>query len=467
MGRLTGRTHTVGATAIYDLQVDHITGSDLIGERTETVSGSPTTLLYNYSLDSEITTVTEGITEIETYSYDSNGNRDEANGTTASYDDQDRLQAFNGLSYSFDANGFMTGRGSDSFSYSTRGELLSATIGGQTVTYTYDAVGRQVARTVGSDTTQYLFGDPNDPFRLSASRAPDGTLTQYYYDQAGLLIGLEQSGERFYVITDQVGSPRLIVNQLAVIQREISYNAFGEIVADAGGFGLVIGFGGGLYDELTGLIRLGFRDYEPATGRWTSRDPILFRGGQFNLYAYANNNPISLRDPSGLFCVGGSAYVGVGGGVKLCFDKGKWSTCFEVGFGAGGGLSLEPTRSTAPRSDADYVEAKASIGCGPGQVSVGLKLDDCGTPLLSGGGQLKKGKFQIGDVRKENLLTGEKTTSNPLTASGLKVDCGGLLCGGINPNTGGALKGDDRDSKLSCKFSASLNAGACIGSDFF
>jgi RHS repeat-associated protein len=30
----------------------------------------------------------------------------------------------------------------------------------------------------------------------------------------------------------------------------------------------------------------GARDYEPEAGRWTARDPILFEGGQSNLYTY-------------------------------------------------------------------------------------------------------------------------------------------------------------------------------------
>ena len=37
-------------------------------------------------------------------------------------------------------------------------------------------------------------------------------------------------------------------------------------------------------------MRFGLRDYEPATGRWTSRDPILHAGGM-NLYVYAEQRP--------------------------------------------------------------------------------------------------------------------------------------------------------------------------------
>jgi len=37
-----------------------------------------------------------------------------------------------------------------------------------------------------------------------------------------------------------------------------------------------------------------------ATGRWTAKDPIIFAGGDTNLYAYVASDPINWIDPSGL-----------------------------------------------------------------------------------------------------------------------------------------------------------------------
>jgi RHS repeat-associated protein len=60
------------------------------------------------------------------------------------------------------------------------------------------------------------------------------------------------------------------------------------------------GFAGGLHDKDTNLIRFGYRDFDPETGRWTARDPIGFAGGDTNLYGYVASDPVNFIDPDGL-----------------------------------------------------------------------------------------------------------------------------------------------------------------------
>lgn len=66
-----------------------------------------------------------------------------------------------------------------------------------------------------------------------------------------------------------------------------------------------IGFAGGLEDEHTGLVRFGFRDYDPDTGRFTARDPLGYAAGGPDLYGYCLDDPINFSDPMGLWSVGG------------------------------------------------------------------------------------------------------------------------------------------------------------------
>jgi len=78
-------------------------------------------------------------------------------------------------------------------------------------------------------------------------------------------------------------------------------DSFGNIISDTNpSFGMPFGFAGGLHDRDTGLVRFGYRDYDPDTGRWTAKDPILFAGGDTDLYGYCLNNPINFIDPFGL-----------------------------------------------------------------------------------------------------------------------------------------------------------------------
>ncbi len=88
------------------------------------------------------------------------------------------------------------------------------------------------------------------------------------------------------------------VSNGAIIQ-ELRYDEFGNVLLDTNPNFQPFGFAGGLYDSDTHLVRFGARDYDPETGRWASKDPIGFAGGDTNLYGYVVNDPVNLIDPSG------------------------------------------------------------------------------------------------------------------------------------------------------------------------
>ncbi len=56
------------------------------------------------------------------------------------------------------------------------------------------------------------------------------------------------------------------------------------------------------YSEIVNQYFNRNRYYSPALGRFTSKDPIGFNGGN-NLYRYADNNPLKYYDPSGAFSI--------------------------------------------------------------------------------------------------------------------------------------------------------------------
>jgi len=78
-----------------------------------------------------------------------------------------------------------------------------------------------------------------------------------------------------------------------------------------------------LYDADTGLVRFGARDYDPAIGRWTAKDPIDFAGGDLNLFGYVKNDPVNLVDIFGLTVITpDDPYEGCPAGM-ICMDPGS------------------------------------------------------------------------------------------------------------------------------------------------
>jgi len=160
------------------------------------------------------------------------------------------------------------------------------------------------------------------------------------------------------------------MNHTAV--KEIVYDSFGNIVTDTDpDFRVPFGFAGGLYDPDTKLTHFGYREYDPFTGRWTAKDPILFAGGDSNLYGYVLNDPVNLVDPWGLksfkewlleiFLTLGknpdnkfflSIKIGVGLGGGVAYDPNgksnnyKSNGCYDFGVGFSGGAYISPLFST-------------------------------------------------------------------------------------------------------------------------
>ncbi len=127
-------------------------------------------------------------------------------------------------------------------------------------------------------------------------------VTRFEYAAGRMPAAMETGGATYYLAYDQVGSLRAVIDTAGTVVKEIEYDSFGVILDDSNlTFHVPIGFAGGLHDRDTGLARFGFRDYDPAVGRWTAKDPIGFDGGDTNLYAYVANNPVSYTDPSGLY----------------------------------------------------------------------------------------------------------------------------------------------------------------------
>jgi RHS repeat-associated protein len=81
-----------------------------------------------------------------------------------------------------------------------------------------------------------------------------------------------------------------------LVSEQITYDEFGNILTNTSPGFQPFGFAGCLYDTDTKLCHFGARDYDGSIGRWLNKDPILFNGGDTNLYGYVLQDPIKRVD---------------------------------------------------------------------------------------------------------------------------------------------------------------------------
>jgi RHS repeat-associated protein len=285
------------------------------------------------------------------YTYDSNSNRLTKTGipATATYDGQDRLLTYNGSIYTYTANGERltktTGPQTTTYTYDVFGNLKQVVMPTKTIDYITDGLNRRIGKKINDIFTQkFLY---QDGLRIIAELNPDNTvLTRFVYaTRPNVPDYMIKSGATYRIISDHLGSPRLIINTAGTVVQRLDYDEFGIVLLDTNPGFQPFGFAGGIYDKDTKLVRFGARDYDAETGRWTSKDPIGFNGGDSNLYGYVVNDPVNWVDPNGFKSIKVSGYWGMGGSVTIGSDHGQAFVKVGVGVGVGGGFKFYPTGS--------------------------------------------------------------------------------------------------------------------------
>jgi RHS repeat-associated protein len=189
------------------------------------------------------------------------------------------------------------------YSYDVLGNLITVTLpNGTKINYIVDAENRRVGKEVnGVLGTAFLYDGGNVAAQLNGSNA---VVSQFIYASGSTAPAyIVTGGITYRIFADQLGSPRLVVNtSTGAITEQINYDEFGNVISDTNPGFQPFGFAGGLYDQDTKLVRFGLRDYNPATGRWTAKDPIRFAGGDTELYGYVLSDPVNMIDPTGLAC---------------------------------------------------------------------------------------------------------------------------------------------------------------------
>ncbi|MFI1027422.1 polymorphic toxin-type HINT domain-containing protein [Streptomyces sp. NPDC020951] len=218
--------------------------------------------------------------------------------------------------YEYDDAGNTTkrtiGGNAQSLTWTDSGKVNEVTeANGSKTSYLYDASGNRLVRKDPSGTTVYL---PGTELKLSA----DGTKTEATrsYSYGGQTVAVRTAAKLSFTAADHHGTGEVAIDAATGAISQRRFDPYGvERGAKTGVWPGEKGFVGGTIDASTGLTHLGAREYDSAIGKFISVDPIIdySRPDQINGYAYADNTPVTLSDPSGLescFPVYCSAYSG-------------------------------------------------------------------------------------------------------------------------------------------------------------
>jgi RHS repeat-associated protein len=388
-GQLTGITDAKGSKTLdsYQLTLDR-DAQPTQAATTQDGTVQPDSY-YGYDSDGQLTsacTSTTGAAGCSTksgggetaWTYDQAGDRliQVTGGKTTDYvynSDEELTTAATGstkVTYGYDADGDQTSVGSSTYTYNGGDELSGATTSAGTYSYGYDAAGDLATVNQSGKQVQGTVWDPNNPLPTAAETTnASGTSTaDNLYGPDDTLASMTTSAGSYDATTDWLGSVTGLVNSSGSQVESTTYSPYGTPTT-TGSPASSIGYAGSYsLPDSSGLDDMRSRDYNPATGQFTSVDPLLTLTGQ--PYTYAGNAPDFLTDPSGLcswwnaFC----KYVQPLGGITE-------GACISTIAGAG-----------IVGSNSDCLDV--SVNFYTGNVQVGLTQTPgigLGMPTISGG----------------------------------------------------------------------------------
>jgi RHS repeat-associated protein len=241
---------------------------DPAGNRLTTWDGTVrSTCTYNDA--NQITLSTPSVGLLKAYRFDDAGN------LMRTYD------ATNLITYGFDGENRLT-------------RFRPRNFAGTNVTFTYNGLGQRIQAQDSGGVVKFAWDGSDVVIERDAGNVVQAVYTKRP-DLYGTLVSLHRGTATSTYHYDGLGSTRQLTDAYL-------YRAFGESIAASGTTTNPYRFVGeaGYQTDTTWQVQyLRGRWYEPATGRFLSRDPIGFANGDWNLYRYVGGNPLNYIDPFG------------------------------------------------------------------------------------------------------------------------------------------------------------------------
>jgi len=214
--------------------------------------------------------------------------------------------------FTYDANGNLTSDGTRTFEWDARNQLIAVSFTTHRTEFTYDGLQRRIRAIekengVAQSDTRVVWCQ----VEVCEERATDGTTVT----RRELNLGEQINGQLRYLTTDHLGSGREVTNSTGGLSARYEFDPWGRRTLSSGSDVTMSAFTGHRLETASGILNTLFRAYDVDLGRWINEDPAGLSAGS-NLYSYANENPLSHRDPLGLMiaCVSSrvqESFVGV------------------------------------------------------------------------------------------------------------------------------------------------------------
>jgi len=259
---------------------------------------------------------------------------------------------------------------------------------------------------------------------------------------------------------DHLGLPLALINSDGKTDWSAEYDARGNVLRENNPHSLqqVIHLPGQQYDGETGLYYNRYRYYDPLLGRYITQDPIGLQGG-WNLYEYADGNPISRIDALGLMAFGG--------------EFGKWAG-FAVNAASEGHMSYEDAIAAIDAANGPtYSPLLFSLGLDVGLSAYGIAGGSVAAGILTGNGDkgldlcayamaCEGGGIGVaGGASLSGTVTNAPPTSGSSYYKGATTDVGLVANGAVTVLS--ELNGVDDPMHISATLSGGLGGGEFTG----
>lgn len=282
---------------IYEFRYTY-NNSGLLEVTHELSPNGEVTIHYTYDEYDQLVKAKYSDGRVYKYEYDAFGNRVKCSAptgsVTAAYDTRDRIKTLQEKPVNHDPVGNITALGESTFTYNVKDGLIDDGI----QRYMYNALGLRVETSGKEGATEFVHFIDDLPYVLAEKGK---TNKKYLWNEGRCLGQIENDNRVLFFLEDHLGSIRCALDQSGNVIGHAEYTPFGVPIQRIQG--VRFGFASEEQDE-EGKVYLRARYYEPAIGRFLSKDPVLpqmMASIKQNRYAYAANSPTSFTDPDGAY----------------------------------------------------------------------------------------------------------------------------------------------------------------------